>query len=124
MAQSAKCPTLGFSSGHDLTVMRSSPKLDFKLCASLLKILSLSLLPSAHTHEHIPNKIFFKKLKKKKVLFLAKPKARQLKGTVNSELQQHYAFACRLMEHPKHSTENFRAIFKTRGMQGTATSSL
>ena len=44
MAQSVERPTLGFSSGHDLTVMSSSPALGPALpVRSLLAILSPSL---------------------------------------------------------------------------------
>ena len=51
MAQSVKHPTLDFGSDHDLRVMRSSPSVElYAKCASLLKILLLSLplpLPSS-----------------------------------------------------------------------------
>ena len=41
---SVKCPTLDFGSGHDLTILESSPRLGFALTArSLLGILSLPL---------------------------------------------------------------------------------
>ena len=44
VAQSVKCPSLGFSSGHDLTVLSSSPMSGSVLTGrSLLGILSLSL---------------------------------------------------------------------------------
>ena len=46
VAQSVKCPTLGFSSGHDLTLMRSSPTSGSALAGrSLLGVLSSSLSP-------------------------------------------------------------------------------
>ena len=48
MAQLVKCPTLDFSSSHDLTVMRSSPKSGSALgVKSLLKILSPSPIACA-----------------------------------------------------------------------------
>ena len=44
MAQSVKCLTLDFSSGHDLTVIRSAPSLALCWARSLLKIPNLPLL--------------------------------------------------------------------------------
>ena len=41
MDPSLKCPTLDFSSGHDLTVVRLSPMLGSHWVWSLLKILAL-----------------------------------------------------------------------------------
>ena len=46
VAQSVECPTLGFSSGHDLRVVRSSPV--SRSARNLLKFLSPS--PSAPPH--------------------------------------------------------------------------
>ena len=40
VAQSVKCPTLDFGSGHDLVVVRSSPIWGSTLSKELLKILS------------------------------------------------------------------------------------
>ena len=48
MAQSAERPPLGLGSGHDLTVMGSSPEAGSALdSASLLEILSPTALPPA-----------------------------------------------------------------------------
>ena len=54
MAQSVKCPTLGFSSGHDLGLMRSTLVSGSVLSAEsawdfLLLPLPLPLLPLAHS---------------------------------------------------------------------------
>ena len=56
VAQSLKCPTLDFSSGHDLTVMRLSSTLGSVMTVqSLLGILSLPLpLPLPHLYVHMP----------------------------------------------------------------------
>ena len=53
VAQSVKCPTLGFRSGHDVRVMRSSPTLDSALsvesaCPS--PSFSISFHPPPHAH--------------------------------------------------------------------------
>ena len=50
MAQLVKCPTLGFSSGDDLTVCGIEPMSGSALAAwSLLGILPLSISAPAHT---------------------------------------------------------------------------
>ena len=53
LAQSVRCLTLGFSSGHDLRVLGFSSTLDPPLVGSVLEILSLcSSLPySIHPHQ-------------------------------------------------------------------------
>ena len=65
-----KCPTLDFSSGHDLMVHEM--ELCVGLCtgsASPLGILSLPLCPScALTHTFSQNKYFLKRGKKEKLL--------------------------------------------------------
>ena len=43
VAQLVECPILGFSSGHDLRVVRLSPVLVSVLSGGMLEVLSLSL---------------------------------------------------------------------------------
>ena len=59
MAQSAKCPTLGFGSGHDLRVGRWSPASGSMLCVEPAKVTlsSPSALPC--TYSLVLSKIIF-----------------------------------------------------------------
>ena len=67
MAQSVKHLTIGFSSGHDLRVLRSSPVSGSAVMRSLLEILSSSPSPSAlPTHALSLSLMNLKKKKKKK----------------------------------------------------------
>ena len=50
VAQSVKCPTLGFGSGRDLTVHEFKPHIRLRAVRSLLGILSLLSLPLLHSH--------------------------------------------------------------------------
>ena len=73
MAQSVKCPVLGFSSGHDLKVVRLSPALGSHSVQSLL---CPSLSPSAPCTPHpagcsLPLNQINKLFKKNKVYFVA-----------------------------------------------------
>ena len=62
MAQSVKCPTPNFSSGHDLTVVRSSPALGMEAAYDSLS-LSSSLTP-AHPSPPLARSLLLSKINK------------------------------------------------------------
>ena len=66
MAQSVKCLSPDFSSGRDLRVMGSSPKLGSMLSMDSLKILSVSLSLSLLLSPARADALKLKKKKKKK----------------------------------------------------------
>ena len=64
MAQSVKCPTPNFSSGHDLTVVRSSPALGMEAAYASLSLSSSLTLTPAHPSPPLARSLLLSKINK------------------------------------------------------------